>query len=112
MSLDRRSEGSVEVVTLAGNLNAAVATQTRDEILGVIESGRTRLVLDLGDVRFVDSSGLSVLVSTLKSARSVGGDVVLASLKPEVESIIELTRLHRVLALFGDQETAVASLAG
>lgn len=110
--LERRAEGNVEVVTLAGNLNAAVATQTRDEILGVIKSGRTRLVLDLGDVRFVDSSGLSVLVSTLKSARSVGGDVVLASLKPEVESIIELTRLHRVLSLFGDQETAVASLAG
>ncbi len=110
MTVARRSQGDVEVVTLAGDLNAAVAGVTRDEIQGVIDSGRSRLVLDLEDVRFVDSSGLSVLVAALKAARAVGGDVVLAGLKPEVESIIHLTRLHRVLDLYADQASAVRSL--
>lgn len=111
MAVARRSEGDVEVVRLAGDLNAAVAGPTKDEIQRVIDSGRSRLVLDLEDVRFVDSSGLSVLVAALKAARAVGGDLVLAGLKPEVESIIQLTRLHRVLNLYADEGAAVASLA-
>ncbi len=52
----------------------------------------------MAGVSFVDSSGLSVLVTSLKAARAKGGDLVLASLTPPVRSIVELTRLHRILS--------------
>ena len=112
MTLARCSEGEVEVVTLVGDLNAAIAGTTHEEIQGVIDSGRARLVLDLAQVRFVDSSGLSVLVAALKAARAAGGDVALAGLRPEVRSVIQLTRLDRVLDLYNDSGSAIAAMAG
>jgi len=111
MSIDHRSEGAVELVSFSGNLDASVAGDAKDKIQSLIDSGRTRLVLEFGDVRFVDSSGLSVLVAALKTARGAGGDIVLLNLRPEVRSIVELTRLHRILEIFDDSDAALAAVA-
>ncbi len=108
--LVRRSLGNVEIVSLSGSLDASVATQARKELKEVFDGGKSLVVIDLGDVSFVDSSGLSVLVTALKTARGAGGDVVLSRLSPPVRSILELTRLHRVLEVFDDPETAAARL--
>jgi anti-sigma B factor antagonist len=110
MALMRRSQGAVEIVVLSGTVDAAAAPTIRQELKALIDSGRTRLVLDLSQVRFVDSSGLFALVSTLKAARSAGGDVGLLQVKPAVRAVIELTRLDRVFALFDDEASAVTKL--
>ncbi len=108
--LVRRSLGNVEIVSFSGSLDASVATQARKELKEVFDGGKNLVVIDLGEVSFVDSSGLSVLVTALKTARGAGGDVVLSRLSPPVRSILELTRLHRVLEVFDDPETAAARL--
>ena len=108
--LVRRSLGNVEVVSFSGSLDASVSSQIRKELKEVFDDGKSRVVIDLGDVAFVDSSGLSVLVTALKTARAAGGDVVLSRITPAVRSILELTRLHRVLEVFDDAEAAAASL--
>jgi len=108
--LVRRTLGNVEVVSFSGSLDASVATQIRKELKEVFDDGKIRVVIDLGDVSFVDSSGLSVLVTALKTARAAGGDVVLSRVNPSVRSILELTRLHRVLEVFEDPEAAAARL--
>jgi len=111
MALHRRSQNSVEIVALLDRLDAAAAPGLRESLKGIIDRGRSRLVLDLAGVTFIDSSGLSVLVTTLKTARAAGGDVVLLRLPPTVRSLIQLTRLHRVFLIFDDEEGAVAALA-
>src|SRR5512140_2328990 len=103
--LVRRSLGNVEIVSLSGPLDASVALDARKELKEVFDGGKNLVVIDLGEVSFVDSSGLSVLVTALKTARGAGGDVVLSRLNPPVRSILELTRLNRVLEVFDDPET-------
>lgn len=110
MLLHRRPHDSVEVVALLDRLDAAAAQPLREALKGIIDRGRSRLVLDLSGVTFMDSSGLSVLVTTLKTARAAGGDVVLLGLTPTVRSLIQLTRLHRVFLIFDDESDAVAAL--
>lgn len=112
MPLTRHSVGPVDVVTLDGRLDAAAAGPVRQELKELIGSGRTRLVVNLAGVGFVDSSGLFALVASFKAARAVGGDVALVGLTPGVRSIVELTRLHRVFEIFDDEAVAVAALSG
>jgi len=101
----------VDIISLTGRLDAAVAPEVREEINRVVDDGPGNLLLDLSGVTFVDSSGLSVLVLALKSANAKGGKAALFKVNPTVRSLLELTRLHRVFEIFDDEEQACASLA-
>lgn len=102
--------GHVDSVALAGRLTAADAQAVRQEILDVLAQGDSKLVLDLSELTFCDSSGLSVLISALKAARGKGGNVVLAGLTPSIRALIELTRLQQVFEIFDDAEVAAARM--
>lgn len=112
MNLSSQTHGSVELVSLPPRLVMANAPEARTAIRDMVDSGRTRLILDLHAVQFVDSSGLSVLVSTLKAVQSHNGRVVLLSPSDSVRSLIELTRLHQVFEIFEDRDAAIHDLNG
>jgi anti-sigma B factor antagonist len=107
MFLHREDQGRVCVIRLPERLTMAHAAAHRHAIRDVIDGGQNRLVLDMGGVEFVDSSGLSVLVSALKAARSAEGDVVISGPTSEVQALIELTRLHHLFEIFADDRAAV-----
>ena len=111
MTLACRSAGPVEVVSFSGTLDAWSEPGVRAGLKEVLDRGRSRLVLDLGELRRIDSSGLSALLSVLKAARSAGGDVVLLSPSAAVVSVLRLTRLDRVLEAFDDEASAIARLS-
>jgi anti-sigma B factor antagonist len=110
MPPDRRPAGPVEVFTFGVRLDAAEAGPARSEMKRAIAEGRCLLVLDLGPVRYMDSSGLFALIASLKDARAAGGDVALVGLSREMRTVIEVARLDRVFALYADEATAVAAL--
>jgi anti-sigma B factor antagonist len=109
--LARSSRGSVEVVALSGTLDAWSEPDARAALLEVLREGRVRVVLDLAQVRRIDSSGLSALLSVLKAARAAGGDVVLLSPSDAVVSVLRLTRLDQILEAFEDEAAALARLS-
>ncbi|WOT06349.1 STAS domain-containing protein [Shewanella youngdeokensis] len=87
-----------------------VMTQTptlRAAILQQISSGMTQLVIDLKQVQYIDSSGLSVLISALKKIEEYNGEIVLLSPTPGVKALIELTRLHQVFTIYEDEAAAI-----
>ncbi len=69
--------------------------------------GKKNILVDLEDVRFIDSSGLGALVSGFKNAISNQGNLKLSSLQPQVKSMFELTRLHRVFEIFPSSSDAL-----
>jgi anti-sigma B factor antagonist len=71
----------------------------KDYLLTLLDNGTKCLVLDLSEVRFVDSSGLGALLSGLKNAGMRDIRYILAGLQPRVQSMFELTRLHRVFEI-------------
>jgi anti-sigma B factor antagonist len=79
----------------------------------LIDSGHRRLVVDMSDVSFVDSSGLGALVSALKTLKVLkgGGDVRLANVQPPVVALLEIIRLHRVFASYPTVDQAVKSFS-
>ena len=81
----------------------------KEQMLALFDEGKCNLVIDLSAVRFVDSSGLGALVSGFKNASAREGSLKLCGLQPQVRSMFELTRLHRVFEIFGSAEEARAS---
>lgn len=112
MRVDVIDESGATIVRPSGErLDIEVASEFRAMLLSLIEQGHRRLVVDLVDVGFIDSSGLGALVSALKTLKRSdhGGDVRLARLQPPVVSLLEIIRLNRVFATYPTVEQAVAS---
>lgn len=89
-------------------LDAHNSGDLRDRILKLLENGHQNLVVDLSEVRFIDSSGLGALLSGYKNATLRSGTFVLSGLQPRVQSMFELTRLHRVFEIFPNIEAALS----
>lgn len=90
-------------------LDAHNSGELKAQMLGLFEEGKSNLVVDLQEVRFVDSSGLGALVSGFKNASARNGNLKLSGLQPQVKSMFELTRLHRVFEIFPGSQEALAS---
>lgn len=90
-------------------LDAHNSGELKTQMLTFFDEGKNNLVIDLKAVRFVDSSGLGSLVSGFKNASARNGNLKLCGLQPQVRSMFELTRLHRVFEIFPDANEALAS---
>lgn len=90
-------------------LDAHNSGELKAQMLNLFEEGKNNIVVDLHEVRFVDSSGLGALVSGFKNASARSGNLKLSGLQPQVKSMFELTRLHRVFEIFPSAQEAAAS---
>ncbi len=90
-------------------LDAHNSGELKARMLALFEEDKNNILIDLNDVRFVDSSGLGALVSGFKNASSRNGVLKLCGLQPQVKSMFELTRLHRVFEIYSDAQEALGS---
>lgn len=95
------------VLRCDGRLTMVAAPTLRSAIDEAVESGHVRVVVDLGDTSFVDSSGLGALVAGLKRTRQAGGDLRIAAPQEQVKMVLGLTNLDRILQPFASVEEAV-----
>jgi anti-sigma B factor antagonist len=96
------------VIAITGRVNAITAPALKARVQELLASGHTELVCDLAQVSFLDSSGLSSLVSGLKATRERGGVLKLAGASEQVARIFRLTMLDRVFEMHADAEAAFA----
>jgi anti-sigma B factor antagonist len=107
MEITVRDEGQATLVKMSGELDAVASPRLREEIDRLRAKDRPRLVLDLEEVTFIDSSGLSALVRLLKQVRDQGGRLGLAALQPPVRRVFDLTRLSLAFDLHDDVAAAL-----
>ena len=112
MELSVHENQGVTVIMVSGELDAESSTQLGEELDHLLAEGPRKLVIDLGQVSFMNSSGLATLVRYYKLARSNCGDVSLVVLQPPVRQAFQLTRLERVFDLQPDVARAVQRFTG
>ena len=111
MSLTVQTEqrGDVVVVSVAGELDMATAPRLQDQITDLLDRDLSRLVFNLAEVSFCDSTGLSVFVRTKNSCEEAGGEVRLAAPQRGVLRILEVSGLVDVLHTYPTVDEAVAA---
>jgi anti-sigma B factor antagonist len=92
------------------NLDASNAREFKDAVQSMMHE-RTRVVLDMSGVKFVDSSGLGALISCLRQLNGRKGDFKLCAMSKTVRALFELMRMHRVFNIHDSREEAVRSFA-
>jgi anti-anti-sigma factor len=95
------------IAVVRGELDIASAPDLREELLGLLRPGASRLIIDLSAVGYADTSGVAVLVGTGRRARLLGGWLRLVSPAPEVTRVLSVTGLNRHLATFPTVEEAI-----
>jgi anti-sigma B factor antagonist len=111
MKIRHRMEGNTLVVKiLAARLDASSAPEVKRRLGNWIRSGHRRLVLDVSDVEFIDSSGLHTLVFALKQLGSYQ-DLAISGPRDAVVNMFKLTRLYQIFNIFSDSEKAIAALS-
>jgi len=109
MDIRKREEASVVVVELSGRLDLNSGNKLKEEIKGLLSSGKSSLHLNLADVEFINSSGLGALVSIMKEIRLHRGRLTLSNLADYVKEIFEITQLSHIFEIFPTEEEAVNS---
>jgi anti-sigma B factor antagonist len=99
------------VISLNGTLNARSADQVKEAFREAAGKGMRQVVLDLGDVPFIDSSGLAALVSGLKTLNEKEGSLKLASLQSQADLLFKLTMFDKVFEIFADDDSAIQAFA-
>lgn len=105
----RHVEDDAVVIRPSGRLNLLAAPRLREVVGRAVAEGRTDVVVDLSGTEFMDSSGLGALVASLKRARQAGGDLRIAALTPQVQMVLQLTNLDRVLRPYASVEEALGA---
>ncbi len=94
-------------VKLHGEIDLSVSPQIRQQLLALLKDKPGRLVVDLSDVQYMDSSGVATLVEALQKQRRNKGKMVLYGLQPKVRGIFEVSRLDMVFEIVDDLDEAL-----
>src|SRR5215468_3127758 len=108
LSLATRSVAGRRILEVGGEIDVYTAPQLRERLIALVEGGDRRVVVDLGRVEFLDSTGLGVLVGALKRLRSVDGELSLVCAQERLLKIFRITGLDRVFTLYDTVAAATA----
>ncbi|MBA4860902.1 STAS domain-containing protein [Streptomyces sp. PSKA54] len=107
--ISHRDENDWTVVEIHGEVDVYTVPQIRDHVVGRIDEGRRRIILDLRRVTFIDSTGLGVFVGILKRIRERDGELRLVIASQTVRKIFDLTSLYGVFPIYDSLDAALTS---
>jgi anti-sigma B factor antagonist len=110
MTIISRQVGGVTIVDISGRIVLGEESAAlRDLVRDLLSKGHKKILFNLGDVNYIDSSGLGHLVSALTSVRKQEGELKLLNLTNKVHDVMQITRLYTVFDIMDDEAAAVKS---
>ena len=107
-----RQVGDVAIVDLSGRITLGDGSGVvRETVKDILKGGQKKLLLNLGDVSYIDSSGLGELVSAYATGASQGAQIKLLNVQKRVHDLIQITKLYTVFESFTSEPDALQSLA-
>lgn len=105
------NRGDVTVVTVGGKVDASNADAFGAALTAPMAAGTAKVVLDCAGLEYISSAGLRQILGGLKAAQAGGGELVLASVVPDVERVLKISGFSKLMRLESDTDAAVATLA-
>lgn len=112
VKLTTRQVGDVTVVDAVGRITLGEgASAFRDSIRDLAANGHKKMLLNLAEISYIDSSGIGELVSGFTTVANQGGTIKLLNLTKRVQDLLQITKLYTVFEVFDDEAKAVRSFA-
>lgn len=111
MKIKEKIENHVAILSLSGKMmGGPETTQLHDRIRSLINDKIIKVVIDLSGVKWINSSGLGVLMATMTTLKNSGGELKLANVTEKVESLLMITQLMRIFETYETVDRALASI--
>ena len=105
-----RQVDKVTIVDISGRITLGEGSSTlREAVRDLLSKGQKKILLNLGDVSYIDSSGIGELVSSFTSVNNQGGQLKLLNLQKKVHDLLQITKLYTVFEVHTDEAAAVRS---
>jgi anti-sigma B factor antagonist len=112
MKASTRQVDGITIVDLSGRITLGEGSVVlRDTIKDLLSKGQKKILLNLGDVSYIDSSGIGELVSAFTSVRNQGGELKLLHLTKKVHDLLQITKLYTVFDVKDDEAGAIAAFS-
>jgi len=112
MKANTRQQQDITIVDLSGQIKlgegSSVLRETLKDLLG---EGRKKILLNLADINYIDSSGVGELVSAFTSVRNQGGELKLLHLTKKVHDILQITKLYTVFDVRDNEAAAISAFS-
>ena len=110
MKIQTRQAEGVVIVDLSGRVTLGEdSASLRNTVRDLLSKGNKKILLNLGDVNYIDSSGIGELVALYTTARNQGGELKLLNLTKKVHDVLQITKLYTVFEVKDDEATAIRS---
>jgi anti-sigma B factor antagonist len=112
VKISTRQVDGVTVLDMSGRITLGEGSvQLRDAVRDLLSKGQKHILLNLGDVTYIDSSGIGELVSAFTTAKNQGGELKLLNLTRKVHDLLQITKLYTVFDVKDDEAKAVSSFS-
>ena len=110
LNIKERQAGDVTILDLSGKITIGEGSvQLREAVKRLLDDGKKKILLNLGDVSYVDSSGIGELVSSYTTTSNQGGQLKLLNLTKKIQDLLMITKLLTVFQTFESEQEAVSS---
>jgi len=110
MNVSSREVNGVTVVDMSGRITLGEGgVVLRDTIHDLLDKGNKKILLNLGNVTYIDSSGIGELITAFTAVRKQGGDLKLLNLTKKVRDLLQITKLYTVFDIKDDEATAISA---
>jgi anti-sigma B factor antagonist len=110
VKLNIRQVGDVTVIDAAGRITLGEGSSAfRDTVKGLVSKGQKKILLNLAEISYIDSSGIGEMVSGFTSVANAGGQLKLLKLTKRIQDLLQITKLYTVFDVYDDEAHALGS---
>jgi anti-sigma B factor antagonist len=110
MKIEIEEKTNGVVIKLKGNITGIPdASEFNNSINRLLDENKNNIVIDFGNISYVDSTGLGIILRGYKTVKNAGGDIKIASLNERMSSLLEITKLNTIIDLYDNADTALSN---
>jgi anti-sigma B factor antagonist len=103
---ENNSDVMMQIVSVKGYLDSSTFQELQDHLHKLIDEGKSRVVVEFGELNYISSAGLGVLMGMLQEARENGGDLKLANMSTKVRNLFDMLGFSRLIRIYEDVDSA------
>lgn len=109
ITVDKKGDILIAKFTSEDRFNALITEPVKEMLLSYYATPKTKLVIDLEGIKFIDSSGFGVFLSLMKAANNSNGEFKICNLKPDVMELFKVLQLHNVFDIYNNIDECISS---